>query len=227
MAGTAALVAILSTGAALADTTTLFTDFPSNQFEALGIGDFGPVDVAWANQFTAGSTAYLSDAILALGNYAGTNSPITVDLESDVSGLPGTILATLTQQGAIPQYSSPGPVTFDYSGAPVQLTSGTSYWLVATEADPNSQQAWFLSNTTSGLDAYNYNGSATGPWTAGCAGSGCTDGLNAFQVDGTTTLPTTPVPEPSALPILALALIACAAAAYADGRKRPSAPQLD
>jgi hypothetical protein len=224
LASLAALVLLLSTASARADTTTLFTTLsgsPPFNLEAAAVGVDGGVDVAWADQFIAGSTADLSDAILALGNYnqevlgTGTNSPITVDLESDANGLPGSILATLTQQGTIPQYTSPGLVTFDYSGTPVQLTSGATYWLVALETDPNSLQAWFLSNAASGLDAVNYNGSAAGPWTAGCPpGPGCSDGLHAFQVDGTTLPslpPVTPVPEPASVFLLGLLLTTSAA----------------
>jgi len=212
-------VATVSAGGARADTVTIFNDYSVpgfNQFESSAVGVYSVLDVAWAMQFNAASTGDLADAMLALGNYAGTNSPITVDLESDNSGTPGSILATLTQQGTIPQYYSPGLVTFDYSGTPVQLNAGSTYWLVALETDPNSQQAWFLSNDASGLDAVNYIGSATGPWTLGCPpGPGCTDSLNAFEVDGTTLPvtppPTTAAPEPSSLSLLGFLLMISAA----------------
>lgn len=169
LASVAALVAMISTGAARAYTTTVFTDLLGfSRYESLAIGVYpGAGNVVFAEPFTSASTADLADAILALGNYSGSNSPITVDLESDHNGSPGDVLATLTQQGTISQdYLSPGPVTFDYSGTPVQLTSGAAYWLVALETDPNSEQAWFLSNGAMGIDAFNYDGSATGPWTA-------------------------------------------------------------
>jgi len=221
----AALVAMVSAGGARADTITIFNDFSGpgfNQFESLGVGDYSVLDVVFAMQFTSSSTVDLADAMLALGNYAGSNSPITVDLESDDSGAPGIVLATLTQQGTIPQYYSPGLVTFDYSGTPVQLNSGSTYWLVALETDPNSQQAWFLSNDAAGLDSVNYVGSATGPWTAGCPpGPGCSDSLAAFQVDGTTLpIPSPPIastPEPSSLSLLGFLLMISAAIV---GRRR-------
>lgn len=213
-AGLVALAAVVSGGTARADIETVFTNTASfSQYESSGIGDYaGAGDVVWAMPFTAASTANLADAMLALGNYSGSNTPITLDLESDASGTPGTLLATLTQQGTIPQYFSPGLVTFDYNGPPLLLTSGTAYWLVALETDPNSQQAWFLSNGSMGIDAVNYNGSATGPWIAGCPpGQGCSDSLNAFQVDGSTLPITTPVPEPPSLSFLGLVLMTFAA----------------
>jgi len=209
------LLATVSAGVAKAGATTFFTDLPGfSQYESLGIGVYGALNVVFAEPFTAASTANLAGATLALGNYSGSNTPITLDLESDASGMPGSVLASLTQQGAIPQYGTPGPVTFNYNGAAVQLISGATYWLVAVETDPNSEQAWFLSNGAMGIDAFNYDGSATGPWTAGCPpGQGCSDSLAAFEVDGTTptTPPITTVPEPCSLLLFGLALMIPAA----------------
>ncbi|MGH9437485.1 MAG: choice-of-anchor R domain-containing protein [Terriglobia bacterium] len=115
--------------------------------------------------FTAGSTADLADAVLALGFLPGaSNSSITLDLESNSSGVPGTVLGTLTQQGTIP--SASGPVTFDYSGTPaVELISGTSYWLVALQTDANSYDVWSLSNSDNGTFAFNASVRATGEQT--------------------------------------------------------------
>ncbi len=217
-AGLVALAAIVSAGAARAGAITIFTNFgPGQSFNtAIGyvVSGASSGDQVVAMPFTAGSTADLADAVLALGNYLGTNSPITLDLESNGSGdVPGSILATLTQQGTIPPFSSAGPVTFDYTGTSVGLTSGTSYWLVASEADANSQQAWMFSNSDTGNSAYNHSGSATGPWSTE---SGT---ISAFQVDGTTVATT---PEPGTFSLFALAIVCALGALWVERRRKLS-----
>ncbi|MGH9359949.1 MAG: hypothetical protein ACRD1O_12365 [Terriglobia bacterium] len=204
LAGLVALAAIVWTGAARATTITVFNNFsgtPSfNQFVGYGVSGSNVGDSVQAMPFIASSTANLADAVLALGTFTASNDgPITLDLESNSSsGLPGTVLATLTQQGTIPLETSPGLVTFDYSGGTVALTSGTSYWLVALETDPNSLQEWFFSHGYDGPYATNSAGSATGPWlTIGSSNR------SAFQVDGTTVATTA---EPGTFSLLALGI---------------------
>lgn len=205
LAGLAVLAAIFAVGAARATTITVFSNFSGtplfNQTSRYFISGSNFANFAEAMPFTAGSTADLADAVLALENFQPTtNSPITLDLESNSSGVPGAILATLTQQGTIPPSTSPGLVTFDYSGASVELTSGTSYWLVATETDANSSQGWSFSNSDTGTFAFNLSGSATGPWT-----TSSDTNLSAFEVDGST--PTAAAAEPGTLSILAVDLL--------------------
>jgi hypothetical protein len=200
-----ALVLGLAAGGANADPISVFSNFgPGGAFstshgytvDGANYGNF-----AEAAPFVPGRAADLADAVLALGNTLGSNSPITLDLESSSSGLPsGTILATLTQQGTIPPLHSPGLVSFDYSGPSVELTPGTSYWLVAVQSDANSVDAWLV-NTTGHIGAVTYNssGSATGPWSTEPG-----QPIAAFEVDGTPT----PVPEPPTLTLLAFGLLA-------------------
>jgi hypothetical protein len=161
-----------------------------------------------ANMFTLGSGATVADAILALGNFQGNNNPVTVYIESNNGGVPGSILATLTQSGTILPWGNGnggGLVTFNCSGATCTLGAG-SYWLVALEQDPNTQQAWdFAYQDQLGNIAFNESGSATGPWTSSF------DVENAFQINGEV-----PVPEPATLLVLIPGLLA---AGYGLSRK--------
>lgn len=139
-----------------------------------------------ANPFTLGAGGFVSDAVLALENIQGGNNPLNVYIESNSGGVPGHIIAQLTQVGTIS--GSGGLVPFTCSGLACSLGPG-SYWLVAVEPDPNTQQGWFLSyGDQLGTVAYNEAGSATGPWS-----TADDIPLNGFQID---------TPEPSSLLII-------------------------
>ncbi len=147
-----------------------------------------------ANPFTLSAGATVANAVLALGNNLGNNNPVTVYIESNNGGVPGSIIATLSQSGTILPWgngSGGGLVTFNCSGAQCALGAG-SYWLVASEQDPNTQQIWdYAYQDQQGNLAYNGSGSPTGPW------SSFFDIENAFEIDGPS-----PVPEPGALLVL-------------------------
>jgi hypothetical protein len=151
-------------------------------------------DTVTADSFTLGSGATVANAVLALGNSPGNNNPVTLYIESNNGGVPGSITATLSQVGTILPWgngSGGGLVTFSCSGAQCALAAG-SYWLVAWEQDPNTQQVWDLAyQDQSGNVAFNSSGSPTGPWMAGFYSE------NAFQIDGAS-----PIPEPGALLVL-------------------------
>jgi hypothetical protein len=150
--------------------------------------------------FTPNQTENMVDAVLALGNYSGGNSPINAYLALDDGfNEPGTIIATLTQQGTIPPFTSGGGlVTFNCNGCG-QVNTGTQYWVIAQEQDPNTEQAWmFAYQDQSGHIAFDQNGSENGPWNQF---DGTTSG---FRVDGE-------VPEPGTLIMLGSGIVAAAA----------------
>ena len=158
-----------------------------------------------ANPFTLGTAATITDAVLAMGNYQGGNSPVNVYLASDNGGLPGTILAQLTQQGTIQSFfngQGGGLVTFNCSDNACQLGAG-NYWVIALESDPNTEQVWdFAYQDSANNIAFNQVGSQNGPWNPFF---GTQDG---FRIDGTTG--TGGVPEPASLMLLGSGLVGIA-----------------
>src|SRR5271165_3090369 len=153
-----------------------------------------------ANMFTLGAAGTVADAVLALGNFLGNNGAVTLYIESNSGGMPGSVIATLSQAGTILPFgngSGGGLVTFNCSGAQCALAAG-SYWLVAWEKDPNTQQIWdYAYQDNQGNVAFNGTGSPTGPWGS------FFDTANAFEIDGAS-----PVPEPGALLVLIPGLLA-------------------
>ncbi len=154
-----------------------------------------------AYPFNPSLSENVADAVLALGNFAGSNSPVNLYLASDNGGEPGSILATFTQEGTIQPFSSGGSlITFDNCTGTCGVSNGTVYWIVAQEKDPNTEQAWFFAyQDQQGHGAFNQIGSETGPWNQ-------YDGTIAgFRVDGTA------VPEPGTLVMLGSGVLAAAA----------------
>jgi PEP-CTERM motif len=152
-----------------------------------------------AMPFTPSHSENMVDAVLALGNYAGSNNPVSLYLETDNGGQPGNVLATLTQQGTIQPFSGGGSlITFTCNGCGT-VNASTQYWLVAQETDPNTEQAWmFAYQDQQGNLAFNQLGSINGPWNLY---SGTVSG---YRVDGG-------VPEPGTLALLGSGLLAAAA----------------
>lgn len=146
--------------------------------------------------FTLSTGATIGDAVLPLASY-GESNPLSVYIESDSSGSPGSIIISLVQVGEVPDGG--GLVTFT-CGLACALGPG-SYWLVASESDPNADLAWLQTyQSTIGTFAFNQIGSPTGPWDSE------TSFLSAFRIDGGSA-----VPEPNSLVLLGTGLVGFAA----------------
>jgi hypothetical protein len=218
--GLAALAAIVSGGTARADTVPIFSNFgPGQSFNNVHgnlVGFFAPppTNTAVAMPFTATQTADLTGATLPLEWFLGTDFPISVFLDSNNNGAPGTILASLTQQGTIPNL--PGLVAFSYTGAPVQVSAGTSYWLAAVQTDGligHSQDGWLGSSMVNTTIDFNLSGSSTGPWSS--EGGSI---ISAFELDGT---PVTAVPEPGSRGLLVVGALFGLGVLLAERRRQP------
>jgi hypothetical protein len=157
-----------------------------------------PESVAAA--FTPNSSVTLRDIMLAL--YSLSNSPsMTVAIAQDVAGLPGPIIATLTQNGLIPAYpqsgifQQSGLVTFTCGQCPV-LQAGTRYWIVGAPVGAYGV-GWLYDTQVLGKSALSTSGSANGLWSAGQA-------TLYFQIDGDQLPPPTPQPSSFLLTVIGL-----------------------
>lgn len=194
-----AVIALVATAGA----DTLYTTLGPNGEYDTGSGYFvdgsNYYNQVLAMPFTPNQTANMADAVLALGNYAGSNSPVSLYLESDNGGQPGNVLATLTQQGQIQSFFNGGSlVQFNCNGCGT-VNAGTQYWIVAQETDPNTEQAWMYAyQDQTGELAFNQVGSQNGPWNL-------YDGtISGFRVDSG-------VPEPGTFMMLGSGVLAAAA----------------
>jgi hypothetical protein len=165
-----------------------------------------------ADSFTLNTGGAVSGVQLALNYYsgytiptAGNDTPLDVYIETDNGGVPGSVVASLTQVGMVPTNTGNVLTTFTCSGAGCTLGAG-SYWLVALEPDTGTLDFWYESPLLTGSRAWNETDSATGPWTDMGVGQ-----MNAFEIDGTTSESGGPVvPEPSSFLLLGSGL-ACLA----------------
>jgi hypothetical protein len=143
-----------------------------------------------------GQNEDLTQIDLADGFVSGTNS-MTLDLYTDVGGVPGTLLGSWTVTG-LPTFGSSNTELDTVTGITgIVLQTGATYFLAPTVPDSSTWEAWNLnSNGQSGPYAwYDYTNNA---W-ASCAS--CTLNPNgAFDVYGTATA--SPTPEPSAALLL-------------------------
>lgn len=200
----AALLSLLLCAATAGATDVLFTNLgPNGEYDTTNgwlVNGAQYNNQVIAMPFTPTKNESVSDAVLALGYYGGNNTAVSLYLESDASGVPGSILATLTQQGTIPPFTSGGGlVQFNCASCPTLSTSNT-YWMVAVEADAASDQVWMYNyGDTTGPFAFNTSGSPTGPWFQyNSTNSG-------FRVDGNG------VPEPGTLVMFGSGILAAAA----------------
>jgi PEP-CTERM motif len=181
-----------------ADSLTVYSNLDSM---GGSIGTYGWIvdgglvaDEVVANAFTSSEHVALTDAQLALGSIFGLDT-VSVYLESSVDGLPGSVLADLTEQSGLVGFPPGGLVEYTCSACPV-LDAGVQYWLVAQEPDADTVAEWNWNDTgdlSTNDFAYDLTGSIGGPWTLDVG-----DLRGAFEVQGA------PVPEPASVWLLVL-----------------------
>ncbi|HJT89704.1 MAG TPA: choice-of-anchor R domain-containing protein [Bryobacteraceae bacterium] len=188
----AVLLALVSAACvAPASADVVYTNFGAG--DSYDTGNAYGLNQTTGESFTPGANYEFTDVVLPMAEFNGTTSA-DVYLESDSTGVPGTILDTLVQQSQIT--NSRSFITFDASPscATCTLTAGTKYWIVAAG---NSGVYWFENNQgDKGVATYN-----SSSWSYNSNGTSA-----AFQVDGTPL--TSAVPEPQYLPLLGAAFLA-------------------
>lgn len=210
--GIAIVVAVISTISAKA--SVLYSTLgPNDEFDSTNgyfVDGSNYFNQVIASPFTVSSTASLADVMVGLNNYAGNNSPVNLFIASNASGMPGSILGSLTQAGTIPPFGS-GTLTMFTPDSSLTLLSGTTYWLVAQETDSGTEQTWdYAYNDPTNNIAFNQLGSTSGPWTT-FSGTDV-----AFRIDGQMGVPET------GSSFLLLGIGALAVAGFAARRSRLS-----
>jgi hypothetical protein len=189
-----ALLAVAAFAAApAANAAVLFSNFgPGDSYDTStgwSVSSSAPQDPAMP--FTvAGSGYVLSSVNMALNNSAASPSSLIVQIMSDVGGLPGTVIESMTL--SVPTGMS---IVTGLSALNPTLVAGTTYWL-ATDA-LNFEGAWqWTDPNVLGPTAFSFNGGST--WEAFNLQTA------AFRINGETEFA---VPEPGSIALAALALV--------------------
>jgi hypothetical protein len=143
-------VGILATGAAHAG-TIIYSDLgPSNASAAAGYDVAGTAITCCGFQevaapFTPSSNFQFGQIDIALFNTGspafGDANSVVLTLNSDSNGLPGSVLESWTLTG-MPNAFTPDTVQTVSASAPLTLSSGVQYWVVASPESSNSDNDW-------------------------------------------------------------------------------------
>jgi hypothetical protein len=212
-----ALCACLLAGAANAGTATLYNNLPptyaSDGFD--NIGNFTGTSIQsgpLADSFSTGSGGFImNDVQFELQLFGAPVSAVTVQLLSDSSTSPGTVLSTL---GTIPD-SSVNPVVggiVDVSFAAITLAANTRYWIELSDPTLMTNVGWIAEQSLGGTGtAGEYNYSFYNGVSANSA-------LTPYQM-GIFGPASSAVPEPSSILLLGLSLGTIAVAGRCRNRR--------
>jgi hypothetical protein len=178
----------------------------------------------FADEFTPAANLSVSAVDVALGNITGvpTSAANGVDfaLFTTTAGSPGTLLSSLGEVTSFPDF---GPTECTAGtcaihtltpASSVSLTSGVSYWLVASAGGAGTDAVWNMSNSAGGVTQFM---SGVAGWVPVVAGSS----QGAFALVGTASTSTSGsggtggapsgVPEPPMIVLLGVGLSALCA----------------
>lgn len=168
------------------------------------VGNTGAGAEVDAFPFSPTTTGLLTGADLPLAGSNGSNgsiatpvSPITVYIESNSGGQPGSILDTLTQSGTYMSYPTTTVTGFTCNAPCTTLDAGTTYWIVGMQNTAANATYWLYNGGDAGTWYYNVVNSATpGVWTQATNGNT----FGNFDVTGIAATPA--VPEPASVALL-------------------------
>lgn len=190
-----AVLLVLLFWAGNANSTLLYNNLNSTNSGADGVTSFGPL----GDSFSTGAGGFaLGDVKLLLLGDSTTSGSISVDLFSDNSTSPGTLLQNI---GSLSDSSLTSSLSvFDFSlGLSYALAANTRYWIVVSSTDSSAQWGWSLDNSALGV-AGEYFSNVNGVFPN-------TDGPYQMQLgSGGST-----VPEPGTMLLLGLGLALLAA----------------
>jgi hypothetical protein len=169
---------------------------------------------AFADEFTPTANLSVSAIDVALGNITGvaTSAANGVDfaLFTTTAGSPGTLLASFGEVTSFPDFGptqcTGGTCAIETltSASSVSLTSGVSYWLVASAGGAGTDAVWNMSNSAGGITQFMQDSQG---WINVNPGTN----QGAFALVGTTSTSgggPTGVPEPPMIVLLAVGLSA-------------------
>src|SRR5581483_10621370 len=151
--------------------------------------DFAGDNQGQAASFTVGSSARVGSLSLALSCFfCSSSDDLTISLNSDSSGLPGSAIETFTySDSGLGNFGDPNPLVSLTSLTHPLLNAGTTYWLTVVDSAGNDAVVWNWNQTgDSSSTATSLDGGAT--W----ANAGLTPG--AYQLND--------VPEPASVMLL-------------------------
>jgi hypothetical protein len=150
---------------ALADLATVASTFGAGQSFSAGIG-WGTVNPArLAYPFIPSQDVALYSVSLGVSAGVGPDRSMTVSIASDLNGIPGTILETMSASNPLASFpDDTGPTTV-YSVAQPLLKAGSVYWVSATGGSPGDGINWLTANILSNPDLQGIYLQSTG-WTA-------------------------------------------------------------
>lgn len=213
------IAAVVSAGASSSQATTVYDTISGGSYSSggwtIGTINFGNSTYSYtaAVQFTPTVTGYIDSLKLSL--FGGSSG--VVQIFSNAAGLLGSSLGSLALNES-PTYGTFASGTY---ASGVTLNQGTSYWIVATSANPS--QAWYYMNLGSPRSVVNYL--AQGPGNQALVTTGTYNSYNSSTALGLTVdIAPAPTPLPASLPLLATGLGAMCFLAWRGKKKRSAAP---
>ncbi len=163
-----------------------------------GTGSIGTSFTA-ANEFQVTTSGSVTEIDVAIGFVAGFGNSFYVDIDSNNSGLPGSVLASFTNLSSTTEFGDCCGLVSITGISGLTLTAGTNYWMVIgpTSSSDDTFDAWNFSNSAMGLDLYSEDGGKT--WT-----SNGTQPQGAFDILGG---PSGTTPEPGSLLLFGTGLV--------------------